>query len=61
MKSNQSLIITAVLFLLMAVTASTILWSEISAPVKIAMFAFGFSVGILVGTFLARRTAAISK
>jgi len=56
MKSNKSLIATGLLFLAMAVTISTILWSDVTSPVKIAMYAFGFSTGIMVGALIARRS-----
>ena len=56
MKSNNALIGTALLFLVMAVSASVTLWGNVSSPVKIAMFAFGFATGIMVGTLLARRS-----
>lgn len=56
MKSNNALIATALLFLVMAVTTSVVLWGDVSSPVKIGMFAFGFSSGIAVGTLIARRS-----
>jgi hypothetical protein len=56
MKSNNALIATALLFLVMAVTTSFVLWADVSSPVKIGMFAFGFSAGIMVGTVIARRS-----
>lgn len=56
MKSNNSLIATALLFLIMAVSSSIILWGDVSSPVKIGMFAFGFAAGIAVGTLIARRS-----
>ena len=56
MKSNNALIATALLFLVMAVTTSVVLWGDVSSPVKIGMFAFGFSAGIPVGTMIARRS-----
>jgi hypothetical protein len=55
MKSNNALIGTALLFLIMAVSSSITLWGGISSPVKIGMFAFGFAAGIAVGTLIARR------
>ena len=55
MKSNNALIGTALLFLVMAVSSSITLWGSISSPVKIGMFAFGFAAGIAVGTLIARR------
>ena len=56
MKSNNALIGTALLFLIMAVSSSITLWSEVSSPVKIGMYAFGFATGIAVGTLIARRS-----
>jgi len=55
MKSNNALIGTALLFLVMAVSSSVTLWGSVSSPVKIGMFAFGFATGIMVGTLIARR------
>ena len=40
MKSNNALIGTALLFLVMAVSSSVTLWGSVSSPVKIAMFGF---------------------
>jgi len=56
MKSNNALIGTALLFLVMAVSSSVTLWGNVSSPVKIAMYAFGFATGIMVGTLIARRS-----
>jgi len=56
MKSNNALIAIALLFLVMAVSSSITLWGNISSPVKIVMFDFGFAAGIAVGTLIARRS-----
>ena len=56
MKSNNALIGMALLFLIMAVSSSVTLWSDVSSPVKIGMYAFGFATGIVVGTLIARRS-----
>lgn len=56
MISNNALIAIALLFLIMAVGTSVVLWNDISSPVKIGMFAFGFGAGIAAGTLLARRS-----
>jgi len=56
MKSNNSLIGIALLFLIMAVSSSVTLWGDVSSPVKIGMYAFGFATGIAVGTLIARRS-----
>ncbi|HET9908332.1 MAG TPA: hypothetical protein VFQ23_16915 [Anaerolineales bacterium] len=55
MKSNNALVSLGLLFLIIAVTSSVTLWGDVSSPVKIAMFACGFSAGIAIGTLIARR------
>ena len=55
MKSNNALIGTALLFLILATAASVAIWGDVSSPVKIGMFAFGFGAGIAAGTLIARR------
>jgi hypothetical protein len=55
MKSNNSLIGIALLFLILAVAASAAIWGEVSAPVKIGMFAFGFGSGVAAGVLINRR------
>ena len=56
MKSNNALAATALLFLMMATASSVTLWGDISSPVKLGMFAFGFGTGIAAGTLIARRS-----
>lgn len=56
MKSNNAVIAIALLFLILAAATSVTVWGEISSPVKIAMFAFGFGSGIAAGTMIARRS-----
>jgi len=56
MKSNNALIVLAIMFLAISVSSSVVLWSDISTPAKIAMFAFGFATGIPVGTLISRRS-----
>ena len=56
MKSNSALIGMGLLFLVIAVSSSITLWGDVSLPVKIGMFACGFSAGIAVGTLIARRS-----
>ena len=55
MKSNNALLGTALLFLVLAVSSSVAIWGNLSSPVKIGMFAFGFGCGVAVGTLIARR------
>lgn len=56
MKSNNVLTGIALLFLILAVASSVVLWSEIASAVKIGMFAFGFGSGIAAGALIARRS-----
>lgn len=56
MKSTFALAALALVFLILATAASTTLWAEVSFPVKIGMFAFGFGSGVSVGTWLVRRS-----
>ena len=56
MKSNTAVTAMALLFLVLAVASSISLWADISSPVKIGMFAFGFGSGIAAGTLIARRS-----
>lgn len=55
MKSNNAVVGIALLFLTLAVAASAAVWGDVSSPVKIGMFAFGFGSGIATGTLIARR------
>lgn len=55
MKSNSALVGISMLILLLAVTASVIVWGEVSSAVKIGMFAFGFGSGVIAGALIVRR------
>ena len=55
MKSNNTLIIMAVLFLLFATVSSVVIWSDVSTAAKIGFFAFGYGAGITTGILIARR------
>lgn len=55
MKSNTALLGMAILFLIMAVSASVVLWADISQAAKIGMFASGFGCGVTAGPLIARR------
>jgi hypothetical protein len=54
MKSSHAMMIIALLFLVFATTASLTFWGDISSPVKIGMFAFGFGAGVAAGTLISR-------
>lgn len=56
MKSTVALAGLALLFLVLALAASGTLWSTVSFPVKLGMFAFGFGSGVSVGVWLVRRS-----
>lgn len=55
MKSNNALVATSLLFLVLAVSTSVVVWADISSAAKIAMFAFGFGAGVTAGPLIARR------
>jgi len=55
MKSNNMLVGIALLFLILTVATSVAIWGDVSTPVKIGMFAFGFGSGIAAGNLIARR------
>jgi len=54
MKSNNSLIIMSILFLLFATVASVVIWSDVSSAAKIGFFAFGFGAGTPTGVLISR-------
>ena len=54
MKSNNSLIIMSILFLLFATVASMVIWSDVSSAARIGLFAFGFGAGIPAGVLISR-------
>ena len=56
MKSNNVLVVIALLSLVLAVVSSAVIWGEAGSAVKLGMFAFGFASGVAAGAFLARRT-----
>lgn len=55
MKSNQVLITIALLSLALAAIASSLVWGEITFPVKIGMYAFGFGTGAAAGALVVKR------
>lgn len=55
MKSDKALIGISLLFLLLAVSVSTIIWNDISSPVKIGMFVLGFGGGVSIGSLITTR------
>ena len=55
MKSNSAMIITALLILALATIVSTLYWGDVSSPVKIGMYAFGYGTGVAAGVSISRR------
>jgi hypothetical protein len=56
MKSNNVLVLIALLSLVLAIVSSAVIWGEAGSAVKLGMFAFGFASGVASGALLARRT-----
>jgi uncharacterized protein YebE (UPF0316 family) len=55
MKSKNVLVASSIVFLLLAVILSVIVWSDVPTSAKIAFFAFGYGAGITTGAWVARR------
>jgi len=55
LKSNSALTIIALLMLTLATIISAVFWSDISAAIKIGMYAFGFGTGVAAGVLISRR------
>jgi predicted Na+-dependent transporter len=56
MKSNNSLIILAIVFFVFAAALSVVMWAEVSWAAKIGLFVLGFGSGVTAGQWLAKRT-----
>ena len=57
MISGRNSLGLAIMFFVLAVAFSIVLWPEASLAAKIAFFALGFGSGIMTGQYLARRNA----
>ena len=58
MKSNNMIVGMSLLCLALAVLASTLVWSDIAFPVKVGMYALGFSMCVLAGALIGGRKEA---
>jgi len=56
MKSNYTLIILSILFLVFAGVFSVLFWGDISLMAKIGLFVLGFGSGVTAGQWFARRS-----
>jgi len=54
MKSQNALIVLSISFLLFAAVVSVVIWPDVSSPVKIAFFAFGYGAGVTTGAWMAK-------
>ena len=57
MTSANSFLGLSIMFFILAVMFSIVLWPEASLAAKLAFFAVGFASGIMAGQYLARRKA----
>ncbi len=57
MTSVNNFLGLSIMFFILAVTFSIVLWPEASLAAKLAFFAVGFGSGIMAGQYLARRKA----
>ena len=55
-KSNNVLVGAALVLLLSAAVSSAFVWGEVASAVKIGMLAFGFSIGVVIGILISRRS-----
>jgi hypothetical protein len=53
MKSNNILIGLSIMFFLIAVALSVVIWSDVSLAAKIGLFVLGFGSGVAAGRRLA--------
>ena len=56
MKSSNTLLGLSIMFLVLAIAFSVVIWSDVSLPAKIAFFALGFGSGIAAGRWIAMRS-----
>jgi hypothetical protein len=56
MKSKNALVGMSLMFLVLAVAASVVVWGNVSIAAKIAMFALGYGAGVSGGTLIARQS-----
>jgi len=60
MKSNNTLVGMSLMFLVLAVATSVVIWGDVSSAAKIGMFAFGFGSGVTVGALVVSRRNQIN-
>lgn len=56
MKSKTTFLGLAILWLVIALALSLVIWEHVSLPAKIGLFALGFASGISLGVWLSRRS-----
>ena len=61
MKSKNVLVVLALVFLILAITVSLTIWSDVSMAAKIAFFAFGYGAGVTTGARMTSRQSSNPK
>lgn len=56
-KSANVLFGLSVMFLVLAIALSLVLWNDVPLAARIGLFVFGFASGILAGQWLVKRNA----
>ena len=55
--SNNTLIGLSIMFLVIAVALSIVIWGDVSWVAKIGLYACGFASGVLAGQWIVKRKA----
>jgi hypothetical protein len=56
MRSNNNLIILAIVFFVFAAGFSVVFWEDVSLAAKIGLFVLGFGSGVTAGQWFARQS-----
>jgi hypothetical protein len=56
-KSVNSLFVLSIMFFVIAVALSLVIWTDVSLAAKIGFFACGFASGVFAGQWLVKRNA----
>jgi uncharacterized membrane protein len=56
-KPARKLLGLSIMFFVIAVAVSLVIWGEVSWEAKIGLFAFGFASGVLAGQWIVKRNA----
>jgi hypothetical protein len=56
MKPKNAFLGLSILWLVIALALSVVIWKDVSLPAKISFFALGFASGISLGVWLSKRS-----